>query len=83
MTCEWWDNLWLQEGAARYFENKAVQYAQPGWNQTQTYLAYSLYRAFAADQRGNAHPLYNPDIYTNAELDAMFSSITYDKVSLF
>lgn len=31
VTMDWWDDLWLNEGFASYFEYIGVNVAEPGW----------------------------------------------------
>jgi puromycin-sensitive aminopeptidase len=83
VTVDWWSDLWLQEGAARYFENFAVQDARPDWNQSIAYIAFCLQLTMSADQSGDQHPIYNPDIEHYGDIENMFSTITYDKVNNF
>ena len=84
MTCEWWGDLWLQEGAARYFEALGVQYAQPDWDIEQGYIFDVINPSFRADETGGSSPVYRrtPDgeIETSQSIDSMFSTITYGKV---
>ena len=31
MTCDWWDDLWLNEGFASYLEYLGVNSVEPDW----------------------------------------------------
>jgi aminopeptidase N len=77
VTMAWWDNLWLNEGFARWMQTHAADALHPEWRtglQAQSIFA----RGKDADAKPSTHPvLQNVD---SAEQAAQaFDSITYDK----
>ena len=84
MTCEWWGDLWIQEGAARYFESIGAQHAKPDWAMEQAYVSDVMYNVLSSDGIGSSMPVYvrRPDgeIESLGRIDSMFSIITYGKV---
>jgi aminopeptidase N len=77
VTMGWWDNLWLNEGFARWMQTHAADSLHPEWRtglQAQS-IAESGKRA---DSKPSTHPVIQP--VSSAEQAAQaFDDITYDK----
>ncbi|HTY49463.1 MAG TPA: M1 family metallopeptidase [Steroidobacteraceae bacterium] len=77
VTMAWWDNLWLNEGFARWMQTYAADALHPQW---QTGLgAHSIFeRGMQADALPSTHPVLQP-VLTADQADEAFDNITYDK----
>jgi aminopeptidase N len=77
VTMAWWDNLWLNEGFARWMQTYAADALHPEW---QTGLAaQSIFeRGRRSDALVSTHPVLQPVLNTAQALQA-FDNITYDK----
>jgi len=77
VTMAWWDNLWLNEGFARWMQTYAADDLHPEWK---TGLRALL--IFEAGKRADAIPSTHPivqSILTADQAGQAFDSITYDK----
>jgi aminopeptidase N len=77
VTMNWWDNLWLNEGFARWMQTYVADALHPEW---QTGLkAQSIFEAGKAqDALPSTHPVVQP-IATANQAGQAFDGITYDK----
>jgi aminopeptidase N len=77
VTMAWWDNLWLNEGFARWMQTYAADALHPEW---ETGLrALSIFEAGReADAIPSTHPVVQP-VLTADQAAQAFDSITYDK----
>jgi aminopeptidase N len=77
VTMAWWDNLWLNEGFARWMQTYAADALHPEWK---TGLqAQSIFESGKqADAQPSTHPIVQ-EIDTGAQALQAFDSITYDK----
>ena len=77
VTMAWWDNLWLNEGFARWMQTYAADDLHPQWK---TGLrALSIFEAGKqADGVPSTHPIVQP-VLTADQASQAFDSITYDK----
>jgi aminopeptidase N len=77
VTMAWWDNLWLNEGFARWMQTYAADALHPEWK---TGLqAQSIFeRGKQFDATPSTHPVVQ-DVDTAAQAMQAFDSITYDK----
>jgi aminopeptidase N len=77
VTMAWWDNLWLNEGFARWMQTYAADALHPEW---QTGLAaQSIFeRGKRYDALVSTHPVLQP-ILNTAQAEQAFDNITYDK----
>jgi aminopeptidase N len=82
VTMKWWDDIWLNEGFARYCEHQILETLRPEYRCWTKYL-YQVYKvAIDADSVAlNTHPVRlavpSPD-----ELEDIFDTISYSKGSV-
>lgn len=80
MTCEWWSDLWIQEGAATYYAPIGVAGVGMGdLLPMETLITASIQRSFDFDaNKGLTHPIHLENIDpTNVAL--LFDTLTYHK----
>lgn len=73
------DNIWLNEGFASYFQYIALEKVQPDWDVMNDFVVSSLQNSLPSDATRNSHPLTNPGVNSYPEIRTLFSTITYDK----
>jgi hypothetical protein len=77
VTMAWWDNLWLNEGFARWMQTHAADALHPEWN-----TGLQAARIFESGKREDAqistHPVLQPVVSAEQAAQA-FDSITYNK----
>jgi glutamyl aminopeptidase len=78
VTCEKWDELWLNEGFASFYELKGVTAADPAMYYDGQFYSRVLQPVMDTDAGNNSRPLVIT-ISTPNEANAVFDSITYDK----
>jgi aminopeptidase N len=77
VTMAWWDNLWLNEGFARWMQTHASDALHPEWN-TGLQAAQIFESGKREDAQVSTHPVLQPVV--SAEQAALaFDSITYNK----
>jgi aminopeptidase N len=77
VTMAWWDNLWLNEGFARWMQTHAADALHPEWR-TGLQAADIFESGKRADAKVSTHPVLQP--VASAEQAAQaFDSITYNK----
>lgn len=79
ITPKWWNDLWLNEGFASYFEYKAQDVVNSSWNILKYILVADQQRAIAADTLQSAHPLVSNGLLTPNQITSIFDTITYSK----
>src|SRR5690606_23879023 len=77
VTMQWWDDLWLNEGFASWFETKIVHQFHPEWQQDLSRVDVRE-RAMGLDSYASTHPVIQ-DVRTVAELAQAFDAIAYSK----
>ena len=77
VTMEWWDDLWLNEGFARWMQTKATSRFHPEWKLELKSLV-SRDQAMGLDAREGAHAVIQhvKDVH---QASSAFDTITYDK----
>lgn len=77
VTMEWWDDLWLNEGFARWMQTKATSRFHPEWKLELKSLV-SRDQAMGLDAREGAHAVVQhvKDVH---QASSAFDTITYDK----
>ena len=77
VTMAWWDNLWLNEGFARWMQTYAADALHPEWKTS--LIAQSIFeRGKRADAEPDTHPIVEP-VDTAAQAYLAFNAITYNK----
>uniref|UniRef100_A0A8B9TX94 Aminopeptidase n=1 Tax=Anas zonorhyncha TaxID=75864 RepID=A0A8B9TX94_9AVES len=78
VTMDWWDDLWLNEGFASYFEYIGVNVAEPGWEMLDQALTDDVLPVMSDDSLLSSHPIV-VNVSTPAEITAVFDGISYSK----
>jgi aminopeptidase N len=77
VTMAWWDNLWLNEGFARWMQTHAAGSLHPEWN-TGLQAAQIFESGKREDAQVSTHPVLQPVVSAEQAIQA-FDSITYNK----
>jgi Peptidase family M1 domain/Peptidase M1 N-terminal domain/ERAP1-like C-terminal domain len=77
VTMAWWDNLWLNEGFARWMQTHAADALHPEWH-TGLQAARIFESGKRADAQVSTHPVLQPVVSAEQAAQA-FDSITYNK----
>lgn len=80
VTMRWWNDIWLNEGAASFFEYKGVHNFSPEWNIMDTFIIYKTQPALRLDALSNSHPI-NVSVEDPSEIESIFDEISYYKGS--
>jgi aminopeptidase N len=77
VTMAWWDNLWLNEGFARWMQTYAADALHPAWK-TGLQAAEIFESGKRQDAQVSTHPVLQPVLSAEQAVLA-FDGITYDK----
>jgi aminopeptidase N len=77
VTMAWWDDLWLNEGFARWMQSYAADDLHPEW-ETGLQAAAIFEEGKQADSVPSTHPVVQ-EVDTAEQAQQAFDSITYDK----
>ncbi|KAM6269537.1 glutamyl aminopeptidase [Porphyrio hochstetteri] len=78
VTMDWWDDLWLNEGFASYFEFLGVNNAEPDWQMLEQVLIDDVLPVMKDDSLLSSHPIV-VDVSSPAEITSVFDGISYSK----
>ncbi|XP_064190866.1 glutamyl aminopeptidase [Anguilla rostrata] len=78
VTMDWWDDLWLNEGFASFFEYVGVEEAEPTWNMRDIMIIDDVLPVMVDDALLSSHPII-VDVSTPAEITSVFDGISYSK----
>ncbi|XP_036373081.1 glutamyl aminopeptidase isoform X1 [Megalops cyprinoides] len=78
VTMDWWDDLWLNEGFASFFEYVGVEEAEPTWKMRDIMLIDDVLPVMVDDALLSSHPII-VDVSTPAEITSVFDGISYSK----
>ena len=75
----WWDELWLNEGFANYFEQAVTNLVLPELQILQQHVQY-LSRALHFDGSPDTHPVRaQGEVSSDSAVSSLFDAISYDK----
>jgi aminopeptidase N len=77
VTMSWWDNLWLNEGFARWMQTKAADDLHQEWK-TGLQASAVIESGMRADAKPSTHAVEQP-VGSAAEAELAFDAITYNK----
>ncbi|XP_058424828.1 thyrotropin-releasing hormone-degrading ectoenzyme [Diceros bicornis minor] len=79
VTPVWWEDVWLKEGFAHYFEFVGTDYLYPGWNmEKQRFLTDVLHEVMLLDGLASSHPV-SQQVLQATDIDRVFDWIAYKK----
>lgn len=78
VTMDWWDDLWLNEGFASFFEYIGVEKAEPSWGMRDIMIISDVLPVMVDDALLTSHPII-VSVSTPAEITSVFDSISYSK----
>ncbi|KAM6301234.1 glutamyl aminopeptidase [Aegotheles albertisi] len=78
VTMDWWDDLWLNEGFASYFEFLGVNATEPDWQMLEQVLIDDVLPVMEDDSLLSSHPIV-VTVSSPAEITSVFDGISYSK----
>ncbi|KFQ38374.1 Endoplasmic reticulum aminopeptidase 1, partial [Mesitornis unicolor] len=79
VTMEWWNDLWLNEGFAKFMEFVSVSVTHPELK-VEDYFLRRCSDAMAVDALNSSHPISTP-VEDPAQILEMFDNVSYEKGS--
>ncbi|KAM8960792.1 endoplasmic reticulum aminopeptidase 1 [Pelodytes ibericus] len=77
VTMEWWNDLWLNEGFAKFMEYIAVNITYPELQVEDMFLD-KCFRAMDVDSLNSSHAV-STDVENPQQIQEMFDEVSYDK----
>ncbi|XP_051974431.1 thyrotropin-releasing hormone-degrading ectoenzyme-like [Xyrauchen texanus] len=79
VTPVWWEDVWLKEGFAQFFEYIATDFLFPKWNmENQRFLTDVLHEVMLLDGLASSHPI-SQQVFEATDIDRVFDWIAYKK----
>ncbi|XP_006162311.1 glutamyl aminopeptidase isoform X2 [Tupaia chinensis] len=78
VTMEWWEDLWLNEGFASFFEFLGVDHAEKEWQMREQMLLEDVLPVQEDDSLMSSHPIV-VTVTTPDEITSVFDGISYSK----
>lgn len=79
VTPAWWEDVWLKEGFAHYFEYVGADFLFPKWNmENQRFLTDVLHEVMLLDGLSSSHPI-SQEVEQASDIDRVFDWIAYKK----
>nr|XP_055063413.1 endoplasmic reticulum aminopeptidase 1 isoform X2 [Misgurnus anguillicaudatus] len=77
VTMQWWNDLWLNEGFAKFMEFVSVNITHPEL-QVDDYFLEKCFTAMSVDSLSSSHPISTP-VENPAQISEMFDDVSYQK----
>ncbi|KAL4660238.1 thyrotropin-releasing hormone-degrading ectoenzyme [Arapaima gigas] len=79
VTPVWWEDVWLKEGFAHFFEYVGTDFLFPKWNmEKQRFLTDVLHEVMLLDGLASSHPI-SQQVYQATDIERVFDWIAYKK----
>ncbi|MBN3324836.1 TRHDE protein, partial [Atractosteus spatula] len=79
VTPVWWEDVWLKEGFAHFFEYVGADFLFPKWNmEKQRFLTDVLHEVMLLDGLASSHPI-SQEVRQATDIDRVFDWIAYKK----
>ncbi|XP_064174607.1 thyrotropin-releasing hormone-degrading ectoenzyme-like isoform X2 [Anguilla rostrata] len=79
VTPVWWEDVWLKEGFAHFFEYVGADFLFPKWNmEKQRFLTDVLHEVMLLDGLASSHPI-SQEVFQATDIDRVFDWIAYKK----
>ncbi|XP_034169259.2 thyrotropin-releasing hormone-degrading ectoenzyme isoform X1 [Pangasianodon hypophthalmus] len=78
VTPVWWDDVWIKEGFAHYFEYVGSDFLFPKWNMKQRFLTDVLHEVMLLDGMATSHPI-SEELFQVTDIHRVFDWISYKK----
>ncbi|XP_035003749.2 thyrotropin-releasing hormone-degrading ectoenzyme [Hippoglossus stenolepis] len=79
VTPVWWEDVWLKEGFAHFFEYVGTDFLFPKWNmEKQRFLTDVLHEVMLLDGLSSSHPI-SQEVEQAADINRVFDWIAYKK----
>lgn len=78
VTMDWWEDLWLNEGFASFFEFLGVNHAEGDWQMRDQMLLEDVLPVQESDSLMSSHPIV-VTVSNPAEITSAFDGISYSK----
>ncbi|XP_032306951.1 glutamyl aminopeptidase [Drosophila ananassae] len=78
VTMEWWNDIWLNEGFARFMQYKGVHAVHSDWGMLEQFQILALHPVMVYDAKLSSHPIVQ-QVDTPDEITAIFDTISYEK----
>jgi len=83
VTCDWWDQTWLNEGFAEYIMNVATHALNPKLNAMERMYVDDAQYVMYYDQDPHYHWAMSNPVTTRPDVERKFGSFTYEKGASF
>ncbi|XP_004625483.1 endoplasmic reticulum aminopeptidase 1 [Octodon degus] len=77
VTMEWWNDLWLNEGFAKFMELVSVSVTHPELK-VEDHFFHKCFNAMEVDALNSSHPVSTP-VEDPAQIREMFDEVSYEK----
>ncbi|XP_044131844.1 aminopeptidase Q [Bufo gargarizans] len=83
VTMKWWNDIWLNEGFASYFEYIGASFIDPKLKMNELFMLHNLLNIFEGDTRASARPVsIEEKEINNVELiEPLFDEFSYNKAA--
>ncbi|KAG5846135.1 hypothetical protein ANANG_G00146560 [Anguilla anguilla] len=79
VTPVWWEDVWLKEGFAHFFEYVGTDFLFPKWNmEKQRFLTDVLHEVMLLDGLASSHPI-SQEVFQATDIDRVLDWIAYKK----
>ncbi|KAH0615925.1 hypothetical protein JD844_026568 [Phrynosoma platyrhinos] len=78
VTMDWWDDLWLNEGFASFFEFLGVNATEKDWQMLDQVLIDDVFPVLKEDSLLSSHPIV-VEVSSPDEITSVFDGISYSK----